>query len=68
MDNGEYTDDFCPSNVLYFQSLLQLACIDFKNKKKINGIPVEAESVKGEKILGKLTKMSQGKVPSAGEL
>ena len=33
MDNGEYTDDFCPSNVLYFQSLLQYVTRSLAVKK-----------------------------------
>ena len=61
MDNGEYTDDFCPSNVLYFPSLLQLACIDFKNKKKINGIPVGAESGERGKNTRQINKNESGK-------
>ena len=61
MDNGEYTDDFCPSNVLYFQSLLQLACVGFKNKKKVNDIPAGAESGERVKNTRKVNKNESGK-------
>lgn len=67
MDKGKSIDDFFPSNVLYFQSVLKLACIGFKNQKKMNGIPEGVERGKGGKILGKSAKMSQGKAISAGE-
>lgn len=61
MDNGKCIDDFCPSSVLYFQSLLQLACIGFKNKKKINGIPIGAESGERGKTTRQVNKNESGK-------
>lgn len=66
MDNGEYTDDFvllmfCIFKVSYNQHVLIL-----KMKENKWYSLQRQNQVKGEKILGKLTKMSQ-EGTSAGE-
>lgn len=61
MDKGKSIDDFFPSNVLYFQSVLKLACIGFKNQKKMNGIPEGVESGERGKNIRQVSKNESGK-------